>query len=160
MSLEDEIKPLRRLLIGHGALLMLAAGVIGLAFTFFVLGHVVLWPIPGQIEYQLPGTYHDWHMAHMEALINGAVVFLVAALLPALPFAERGLKRVAYAVAVVAWVNVIASTIKIFFKDSQGLEASALLSNNIVFALFYVGVVVFLVLMATIAWKCLRSTAP
>lgn len=159
MNLEEEIKPLRRLLIGHGALLMLAAGVLGTAFTFFIIGHVALWPIPGRIHYQIPGTYHDWHMAHMEALINGAVVFLVAALLPALPFAWKGLKRIAYAVVIVAWVNVIASTIKIFFKDSQGLEATSLLSNNIVFALFYVGVVVFLVLMATIAWKCLRGTA-
>lgn len=159
MSFEDEIKPLRRLLIGHGALLIFAGGVIGFGFLFFIMGHIALWPIPGEINFQMPGNYTDWVMAHLEAIINGAIIWLMAAILPLLPFTMTGLRRAAHGMLVVAWTFVIASTIKPFFPDSRGLEASSLLSNNIVFGLFYVGVAVVMVLMAVIAWKSLRGDA-
>lgn len=159
MSSKQKTKGLQRLLVGHGALLIFAGGLIGFAYTFFLMGHIAVWPIPIDIHFQMPGDVHDWHMAHMEALLNGMVVWLLAAILPLLPFALRGLRGITYGILIVAWTFVIASTIKIFFPNSQGLEASHLLSNNIVFALFLVGVVIVMVVMAVIAWKSLLTRA-
>lgn len=157
MSAEYEIKSLSRRLIGHGALLIFSGGVIGFGFLFFIMGHIALWPIPGEIQFQIPGDYTAWQMAHLEAIINGAIIWLMAAILPLLPFTITGLRRTANGMLVVAWTFVIASTIKPFFANSRGLEASGLLSNNIVFGLFYVGVALVMVLMAVIAWKSLRG---
>ena len=61
----------QRLLVGHGALVLLFGFVVGFGFLFFLIGHVALWPIPGRIDYQLPGTYDAWRMAHMEGVVNG-----------------------------------------------------------------------------------------
>ena len=40
-----------RLLVGHGALVLLVGFVIGFGFLFFLTGEIALWPIPGQIDY-------------------------------------------------------------------------------------------------------------
>lgn len=158
MNLKNELKPLRRKLIGHGALLIFAGGILGFGFLFFLLGHITVWPIPGELQFQMPGKYDAWRMAHMEAIVNGALIWLLAAVLPLLPFSSlRGLRLTSYAMVIVAWTFVIASTIKLFFANSRGLEATGLLSNNIVFGLFYVGVALVMIVMATIAWKSLRG---
>ncbi len=157
MTSEGQLRSCQRTLIGHGALLIFAGGVIGFGFLFFIVGYISLWPIPGEIHYQMPGNYTAWVMAHLEALINGMLMWLLAAILPLLPFSAKGLKRSVYGMITVAWTFVIASTIKPFFANSRGLVPSNLLSNNIVFGLFYVGVVLVMVIMAVIAVKSLRG---
>lgn len=160
MTSSEELKPLRRLLIGHGALLILAGSVIGFAFLFFLMGEISLWPIPGKIDYQMPGTYDAWRMAHMEAIINGALAWIAAAVLPLLPFTAVGARRVVYGLLVVAWTFVLGSLFDPLFADSRGLAASNVLTNNIAFGLFYVGVVLVMVIMAVIAYKALRGDRP
>lgn len=159
MNAQDPLHSLRRLLIGHGALLIFAAGVIGFGFLFFLIGAVKLWPIPGVLEFQMPGSYDDWRMAHMEAVINGALLWLMAAVLPLLPFSAVGQRRATLGMIVVAWTFVIASAMKPLFPASRGLAASGLLSNNIVFGLFYVGVLLVMGIMAMIAYRALRGAA-
>ena len=156
MSAPTEIRPLQRLLIGHGALLIFFGGVLGFLFLFFLIGKIALWPIPGDIKFQMPGTYDDWRMAHMEGITNGFLLWLAAALLPLFPFALKGLKRVAWSVIIIGWSIVLASAIKPFFADSRGLEFGGPVSNNVVFFLFYIGVPGAMILMAAIAWRCFR----
>jgi hypothetical protein len=160
MTLAVELKPLRRLLIGHGALMILVGGVIGFGFLFFLMGEISLWPIPGRIDYQMPGTYDAWRMAHMEAIVNGAILWIVAAVLQHLPFTVAGSRRAVYGMLVIAWSIVIASSLDPLFPDSRGLAASDSLTNNIAFGLFYIGVVGVMILMAVIAYKALWAKAP
>lgn len=47
----------QRLLVGNGALVLLIGFAIGFGFLFFLTGEIALWPIPGRIDYQMPGTY-------------------------------------------------------------------------------------------------------
>lgn len=155
ISVED-LKPLRRLMIGHGALLIFVGGVIGFGFLFFLIGEISLWPIPGRIDYQMPGTYDAWRMAHMEAIVNGAIIWIGAAVLPHMPFTMVGLRRVVYGMLVIAWTIVIASAFDPIFPESRGLAVSDSLTNNIAFGLFYIGVGGVMTLMAIIAWKALR----
>jgi hypothetical protein len=160
MSVAPDIAHARRRLIGHGALLVFFGGAIGFGFLFFLLGRITLWPIPGSIEIQLPGTYDAWRMAHLEGIINGFALWLAAAILPLIPLSARGLKRSANGLIVVAWTFVVASLLDPLFPNSRGLAFGGPVTNQIAFFLFYVGVVLIMAITATIAWKALRRPAP
>ena len=54
--MENELQKAQRLLLGHGALVLLVGFIIGFGFLFFLIGEIRLWPIPGSIEYQMPGS--------------------------------------------------------------------------------------------------------
>lgn len=155
MTTVNDLALIRRRLIGHGALLFFTGGVIGFGFLFFLLGEIRLWPIPGTLEVRLPGTYDAWRMAHMEAIINGAIVWLLAAVLSFLPFSLKGLRRIAYGMIIVAWTFVAGSLFDPLFPDSRGLAASGSLTNNLAFGIFYVGVVLVMGIMAVIAFRSL-----
>ena len=156
MTNSIQVGDLRRRLIGHGALLIFIGGVIGFGFVFFLIGKIALWPFPAVIDYQLPGTYDAWRMAHMEGIINGALLWLMAAILPMIPMSEQGLTRTAYGMIIVGWTIVVASAIDPLFPESRGLEFAGPASNYIAFGLFYIGVVLVMVLMAAIAYTSLK----
>ncbi len=159
-TLDQQLRPCRRMLIGHGALLILAAGVIGFCWLFFIIGEISLWPIPGKIDYQFPGTMDSWRMAHLEALMNGTIVWMVAAILPLIPLSVKALKRTAYSIVIVAWSIVIASTLDPLFPESRGLIPSSSVTNNLAFGLFFVGIALVMGLMSVIAFKALRREDP
>jgi len=157
MNSEDPLLGIRRQLVGHGALLIFVGGVIGFGFLFFLLGKIVLWPIPGAIDLQLPGTYDAWRMAHMEGILNGFGLWLAAALLPVMPFSPLGLRRIGLGLIIVAWTFVIASSLDPLFPDSRGLAFGGPATNQAAFFLFYVGVLLIMIISAAIAWKALRQ---
>lgn len=156
MNNADPLAHSRRLLIGHGALLIFTGGIIGFGFLFFLIGRIELWPIPWSIDYQLPGSYDAWRMAHMEAIVNGALLWVTAAALPLLPFSEKGQARFGSCMILVAWAIVIASSIDPLFADSRGLAFGGPASNYAAFFLFFVGVPLVMIVMAVVAFKALR----
>lgn len=156
---EADLRPLRRLLIGHGALLIFTGGVIGFGFLFHLLGNIQLWPIPGVLDVQLPGSTKAWRMSHLEALLNGAIIWLIAALLPHLPFSVTGLRRMTWGIVVTGWTLVAGSLCDALFPDSCGLKAGGALTNSLAFGLFYVGIVIVMAIVALIAWRSLRPAA-
>ena len=156
MAEKSETHRLQRMLIGHGALLLFVAGALGFGFLFFLIGKIALWPIPWEIDYQLPGTYDAWRMAHMEGIANGLLLWLTAAVLPLIPFGSKGKKRLAYAMLVITWTIVLASSLDPLFPNSRGLEFGGPLTNHLAFFLFYVGVLGAMIVPAVIAWRCLR----
>jgi len=160
MNHSADLSDARRRLIGHGALLIFCGGAIGFGFLFFLLGRVTLWPIPGSLEIQLPGTYDAWRMAHLEGIINGLALWLMAAILPLVPLSVRGLRRSANGLIVVAWTFVVASLLDPLFPNSRGLAYGGPATNQVAFFLFYVGVVLVMLITATIAWKALRRPPP
>ena len=157
MEMSNTVKGYQRSLIGHGAFLIFIGGVLGFGFLFFLIGKIALWPIPWEIDYQMPGTYDAWRMAHMEGIINGLALWLTAAILPVFPFSDKGKKRIAFGMIIVGWTIVLASSLDPLFPDSRGLEFGGPATNQMAFFLFYVGVVGVMIIMAIIAWKCLIS---
>lgn len=150
------LDPIRRRLVGHGAILIFLGGVLGFGFLFFLLGEITLWPIPGAIQLDIPGTYDAWRMAHMEGIVNGFALWVTAALLPVFPFTARTLSRIATGLIIVGWTFVVASSLDPLFSDSRGLASGGPITNQIAFFLFYIGVLLVMVIMAMIAWRCLR----
>lgn len=157
MSAANPLSVPRRKLIGHGALLIFTGGVIGFGFLFFLIGRIELWPIPWSIQYQLPGTYDAWRMAHMEAIVNGALLWITAAALHLLPFSDTGRKRFGSCMILIAWTIVIASCLDPLFPESRGLDFAGPFTNYVAFFLFYIGVPLVMIVMAVVAWKALIS---
>jgi hypothetical protein len=155
-----DIRNSQRLLVGHGALVLLFAFVLGFGFLFFLIGEIALWPIPGSIDYQLPGTYDAWRMAHMEGITNGFGLWLLAAVLPLLNLSVKTSRRIAIGMIITAWTIVIASAIDPMFPSSRGLAltAESSLSNDVAFLLFVVGIAIVVAIMFKIAYQCLFVT--
>lgn len=153
----DEIRKSQRLLVGHGALVLLVAFVIGFGFLFFLIGEVRLWPIPGVIDYQLPGTYDAWRMAHMEGITNGFGLWLLAAVLPLLNLSAKTSKRIAVGMIITAWTIVIASTFDPLFPNARGLDltSESNLMNDVAFLLFVIGIGIVIAIMIKVAHQCL-----
>lgn len=156
MDEHAQVKRLQRILIGHGGLLLFVAGILGFGFLFFLIGKIALWPIPWEIDYQLPGTYDAWRMAHMEGIANALLLWLTAAILPLMPFGAIGRKRLAYAMLIITWTIVTASALDPLFANSRGLEFGGPITNILAFFLFYIGVMGAMIVPAIIAWRCLR----
>lgn len=154
---ENKLSKVRRALIGHGALLVFVGGVIGFGFLFFLMGKIALWPIPGEINYQFPGTSDSWRMAHLEGILNGILLWLVAAVIHLFPISVKSAVRTGYGFIVVGWTIVLASLLDPLFPNSRGLEFGGPLSNQFAFFLFYIGIVLVMWLMAMIAYKSLWS---
>jgi len=153
----DEIRRSQRLLVGHGALVLLVAFVIGFGFLFFLIGEISLWPIPGSIGYQFSGTYDAWRMAHMEGITNGFGLWLLAAVLPLLDLSAKTSRRIAIGMIITAWTIVIASCFDPLFPASRGLELTgdSSLTNDIAFLLFVVGIGIVVAIMLKVAYQCL-----
>jgi hypothetical protein len=153
----DEIGKSQRLLVGHGALVLLVAFVIGFGFLFFLIGEVRLWPIPGVIDYQLPGTYDAWRMAHMEGITNGFGLWLLAAVLPLLNLSARTSRRIAVGMIITAWTIVIASTFDPLFPNARGLAltSESNLMSDVAFLLFVIGIGIVIAIMIKVAHQCL-----
>ncbi len=153
----DEIRKSQRLLVGHGALVLLYAFVVGFGFLFFLIGDIRLWPIPGVIDFQMPGTYDAWRMAHMEGITNGFGLWLMAAVLPLLNFSAKTSRRLAIGMIITAWTIVIASTIDPLFPNARGLELTgeSNVMNDIAFLLFVVGIGIVIAIMIKVAHQCL-----
>ena len=153
----DEIRKSQRLLVGHGALVLLFAFVVGFGFLFFLIGDIRLWPIPGVVDFQMPGTYDAWRMAHMEGITNGFGLWLMAAVLPLLNFSAKTSRRLAIGMIITAWTIVIASTIDPLFPNARGLELTgeSNVMNDIAFLLFVVGIGIVIAIMIKVAHQCL-----
>ena len=147
----------QRLLVGHGALVLLLGFIIGFGFLFFLIGEIALWPIPGQIAYQLPGTYDAWRMAHMEGITNGFGLWIVALVLPLIPLSDVLRARITWGMIVVAWTIVLAAAIDPIFPDARGLAFGKNAPNTIAFLLFYVGIVTVIWVVAVVAVKSLTA---
>ncbi|BFM14113.1 hypothetical protein R50073_02960 [Maricurvus nonylphenolicus] len=156
--MNNDLKNAQRLLLGHGALILLLGFIIGFGFLFFLLGEVTVWPFPGTIKYQFPGTYDAWRMAHLEGIANGLMLWIMAAVIPLLqPYIKR-IYRISVGMIVVAWTFVIASAIDPIFPNARGLafNASSNLASDTAFFLFYIGIIIAFVAVITIAVKTLR----
>ncbi|WP_269620934.1 hypothetical protein [Zhongshania sp. BJYM1] len=160
--MKNDILKHQRFLVIHGTLILLTGFIIGFGFLFFITGNISLWPIPGKIDYQMPGRYDAWRMAHMEGIINGLMLWLIAALLPVFATFVKNLKWLVILPPVISWSIVIGASFDPLFPDARGLvfDATTNLMNDISFFVFFPGVFLCFVLVIGIlvsAWKHSRN---
>ncbi len=149
---------LQSLMVANGALVFLVGMLAGFPFTFLVLGKVVLWPIPGALEWTMPGDVRGWRMAHLEGILNGLTLIGVAAVAPRLSLGERAHAVVAWGLIVTAWGNVVASVIGPIW-GGRGLAFGEGAANSIMYLLFVLAVVTVMIAMWLVFRGAMRRAA-
>lgn len=140
---------LQSVMIANGALVFIVGLLAGFPFAFVILGKVVLWPIPGALDWQMPGDLRGWHMAHLEGILNGLTLFAVAAILPRLRLGETALRVVAWGLVITAWGNIAASVIGPIF-GGRGLEFGGSVTNSLMYLLFVLAIGTVIVAIALV----------
>jgi hypothetical protein len=141
---------LRSLMVAHGALVFLLGMAAGFPFAFVILGKIVLWPFPGAAAWNGPGDLRGWRMAHLEGILNGLLLFAVAAVAPRVSLGARAQRIVGWSLIVTAWGNMIASLVGPLF-GGRGLEFGDGFANGLMYVLFVIAVVAVIVAMVLIA---------
>jgi hypothetical protein len=62
----------------NGLGLFIAGILFGWGWFFFLLEEIVLWPLPVQIDVQIPGDSRAFRMGHMEAITQGLLLMALA----------------------------------------------------------------------------------
>jgi len=129
---------LRKKLIFHGAIVILLGLLAGFPFAMVLLG-------------SMHGEVRAWRMAHLEGVLNGLLVIAVAGIGRRLELDERQQRLLAWSLIVMAYGNVVASTIGATF-GVRGLSPQGPAVNLLVYVLFMVAVVAIFVAMGLVAW--------
>lgn len=141
-------------MVANGALVFLVGLLAGFPFAFMLLGRVELWPIPGKLDWTMPGDVRGWHMAHLEGILNGLTLIAVAAVGPRLRLRAGVAAIIAWALVVTAWGNIVASVIGPVF-GGRGLAFGGGAANSLMFLLFVAAIVAVMVAM----WLVFRGAA-
>ena len=136
-------------MIMHGALVFLIGMAVGFPYAFHELGRIELWPFPGSITVELPGDTRAWRMAHLEGILNGLTLMVVAAVAPRLSLTERVGRLVAWGLIVTAWGNVVASVLGPI-AGGRGLAFGGGVANSIMYLLFVAAIVAVMLAMALV----------
>ena len=78
------------------------------------------------------------------------LLWLLAAVLPAMDLAAKQAQRVARAMTLTAWAFPIASLFDALFKDSRGLRFGGPVTNLVPFFLFYAGILALIWAVVTV----------
>jgi hypothetical protein len=127
-------KRLQALLIGNGALVLLAGYAAGFPFAGAVTAELTGVPA------SLPGDVRGWHMAHLEGVLNGMLMIAAGAALGQLAMSERLQKIIFWGLVVAGWTNVVASTLSPL-TGGRGTGFTGLDWNSFNFVVFVAGIV-------------------
>ena len=148
-------KNLQRTMIGHGALVFLVGLLTGVPFVLYLTGDFPFGDLLS-FEINIPGDVRGWRMAHMEGILNGMLVILIASVIPVLEMPAKSQKLVGWAVIVAAWGNMIASVLGPLF-GVRGLYFGGGAANAVVNLLFSVAVIAVVYAMWAIAKAAFRG---
>lgn len=130
----------------HGARIAILNGVLmiffGMFFAGWVLGLVVTRDVYGQsVPVDVSGDYRGWLMAHLQGLLNGIIVIVLALgtrVKSTMPASRE--KWLLSSLIVMGWGNVIAAAIAPIF-NVRGIAVDDNLANNVVLGIFSVAFV-------------------
>lgn len=154
----------QRLLIGHGAAVMLLGMVAGFAYAFSLLGEVSLSPIPYALAERFPGRTEGWRAAHLGNILNGVMIVALASALPRLRLPSRRETLVTRALVVTVWGNACFYVFATFAPNhGLSLGDNRLGSGNLAGALAYlpamVAAVAVTLALAVIVGQALRPAS-
>jgi hypothetical protein len=141
---------LRSLLVVHGALVFLVGMAAGIPFAMVLLAGADSPPVPGDVR--------GWRMAHLEGVLNGFMLFVVAGIGRDVVLTQRTQAILFWSLLVTAWGNIIASIIGPIF-GARGLAFGVGSANNLMYVLFMAAVfAVIVAMLVTVrgAWRAAR----
>lgn len=139
-------KRYQSVMIANGAAVFLVGMAAGFPFAYVLLEKIVLWPIPGAIDWTPPGDVRGWRMAHLEGILNGLTLIAVAAVGERLVLSARAQAIVAWGLVITAWGNIIASVTGPIF-GGRGLEFGGGAANSLMYLLFVAAIITVIAAM-------------
>lgn len=144
-------------LVVHAALLFLVGLGAGFPWGFFEIGKIALWPLVGDITVAMPGSTRAWRMAHLEGILNGLMLFAVAAIAPLLRLRGREPRLLVWSLIITGWGNELAALIGPL-SGGRGLEFGGGIANSVMYLLFVVAVITVILAMLILLRGALRRT--
>jgi len=111
---------MQALLFLNGLGLFTAGLIFGWAWFFHLLQEIVLFPLPIQIDMQIPGDSRAFRMGHMEAITQALLLMALAFGGQFMHLSERGFKWLFWSGLVTAWLFTLPAMANTFF-DTRGL---------------------------------------
>ncbi len=106
MSAAAGLNPLRRSMVGHGALILLIGMLAGVGLLVSLLGGMEVWP--GTIwPLHLPGATDAWVRTHLGGMLNGILIMVVALVLPVVGFDVSGARKISWMLVGTGWANTL-----------------------------------------------------
>ncbi len=127
-------------LLISGCALFAMGLLLGLVYTFVLIGRVEVWPFPWEIGLASVGDVDAWRRAHLGALINAIVVLVFAMAARSAQLPERLWFGFSLCVHSTAWLNSIAFALAALWSV-RGLSGGAGLANTAVYLMFLLAVV-------------------
>jgi hypothetical protein len=116
---------LQALMIANAGLVLLLGMLMGLPYGFHLLGEISLWPLPGALAVQIPGTERGWRAAHVGNILNGTMLLAVAAVLPRLRLGAGARAFLAWSLIVTVWGNAVFYVVAACLTTGRALSFGA-----------------------------------
>jgi hypothetical protein len=142
------------LLVAHGALILLLACVIGMPFAEVLKADLGL---PGW--FPAPGNVRAWHMAHLEALLNGLLVLAGAAVAMRLELSRVLEATIFWGLLADGWGNSLGALVAALDGGKRIVTLGAGDQNLLAFGLFSVAAVGGIVALSALAAGGLRTAS-
>ncbi|MFP6598018.1 MAG: hypothetical protein VCC01_11230 [Candidatus Hydrogenedentota bacterium] len=137
---------MQSIMIMNGALVFLVGLLSGFPYAYVIIEKIVLWPIPGEIDWTPPGDERAWRMAHLEGILNGLTLIAVAAAGSRLKITPRAEAFIGWGLIITSWGNITASVIGPIF-GGRGLYFGDGFANSLVYLLFVLAVITVITAM-------------
>lgn len=130
----------KALLMLNGVGLLVSAVVSGWLHFFQLLGEIDLWPFINHVEAEVPGEARAWIMAHLEGLMNGTLLMLIALTSGYYRLSARLQTVLVYCAIIFGWMFTLPAIANAWFgtrglamDGGPWLESQNSLANNLIF---------------------------
>ena len=128
---------MQALLFLNGVGLFIVGILFGWVWFFHLLGEIVLWPLPIQIEVDIPGDSRGFRMGHMEAITQGLLLMALAFGGQFMRLSAREFAVLFWSALVTAWLFTLPAMANAFF-GTRGLAFGggpfkATLANDVIY---------------------------
>lgn len=158
-------KRMQALFFLNGLGLFVVGILFGWAWFFHLLQEIVLWPLPVQIDVQVPGDSRAFRMGHMEAITQGLLLMALAFGGQFMRLSAREFQWLFWTALTTAWLFTLPAMANTFF-GTRGLAFGggpfkATLANDIIYLFGWppVMAVHLLFFIAVVGvWRYLKET--
>jgi hypothetical protein len=165
MANHVQIEPrMQALLFLNGVGLFIVGILFGWVWFFHLLGEVVLWPLPIQVEVDIPGDSRGFRMGHMEAITQGLLVMAIAFGGQFMRLTKRQFLLLFWSGLICAWMFTLPAMANVFF-ETRGLAFGGgpfkpALANDIIYLLGWPPIISVHILFGVAAlgiWRYLKE---
>lgn len=152
---------MKALLFLNGFGLFALAMLIGWVWFFVLLEAIVLWPLPINIELNVPNDHRGFRMAHMEGITQGLMLMGIAAAGRFIQLSSAQFKWMFWSALASAWLFTIGAFMNVLF-GTRGLAMGggpfkSGLANDLIFLSGYPAILGVHIMLGLILYGLFRA---